>query len=369
MGITIETRVIENAGVRELYICLTPTTAASTAEQIKELFIKAAETLKSHNAWIFQERIFCTASLTKTLVPIRKEIYGPLCDGVPPAWLEISPGAYGRIGGILIHAVCGIERPTPITMDSCGCGRIVSLGEKKYIGLSNISVPEAGSPAEQAQAMLEKGEALLKKVGTDFNSVPRTWMWLKDVLDWYDDFNRVRTQFFTKHGIMGSGSSRYMPASTGIGIGPADKGQSCMDLVAVVGSDSSIQYLDAGGNQQSAFDYGSAFSRATIASSPAGKTLYISGTAAIDASGATVFIEDAEGQIRDTIKNVEAILKENHCLDDDVVQVIAYCKTPEIETVFNTIRHELPWPWMTAVTDICRDDLLFEIEAAARINK
>jgi hypothetical protein len=51
--------------------------------------------------------------------------------------------------------------------------------------------------------------------------------------------------------------------------------------------------------------------------------------------------------------------------EKDLVQVIAYCKTTEVEQVFNSIKGNLDWPWITVICDICRHDLLFEIEAAA----
>ena len=51
--------------------------------------------------------------------------------------------------------------------------------------------------------------------------------------------------------------------------------------------------------------------------------------------------------------------------DEDVVQVIAYCKTTQVEKIFNVLKDALPWPWVTVICDICRDDLLFEIEATA----
>jgi len=47
------------------------------------------------------------------------------------------------------------------------------------------------------------------------------------------------------------------------------------------------------------------------------------------------------------------------------VHVIAYCKTPEVEKVFESTRKALNWPWITAICDVCRHDLLFEIEATA----
>ena len=138
-----------------------------------------------------------------------------------------------------------------------------------------------------------------------------------------------------------------------------------MDLAAVLEPADSIQYLSAVGKQQCALEYGSAFSRASKAITPAGTTVFVSGTASIDVTGATTNIGDAAGQINTTIENVRAVLKDMHCKDEDVVQVVAYCKTAEVEKIFNGVKDTIPWPWLTAICDICRPDLLFEIEATA----
>ena len=112
-------------------------------------------------------------------------------------------------------------------------------------------------------------------------------------------------------------------------------------------------------------EYGSAFSRASKAVTPAGHTVFISGTASIDTEGRTTHIGDAECQIKTTIENVRAVLKDMDCTDEDVVHIIAYCKTAEVEKIFETYKKALNWPWITAICDICRHDLLFEIEATA----
>ena len=156
-----------------------------------------------------------------------------------------------------------------------------------------------------------------------------------------------------------------MPASTGIGIGPACDAVCSMDLVAAIEPVDSIEYLSTGGNQESAFDYGSAFSRATRISTPAGKTVYVSGTASIDAAGATTNLGDTQKQIEATIENVRAVLRDMDCSDKDIVQAIMFCKTAEIEKFFCDKWADLGWPIMTAITDVCRDDLLVEIEATA----
>ena len=63
--------------------------------------------------------------------------------------------------------------------------------------------------------------------------------------------------------------------------------------------------------------------------------------------------------------SVRAVLKDMACSDQEVVQVTAFCKTAEVERVFDTMRCDLTWPWLAVICDICRDDLLFEIDASA----
>ena len=43
--------------------------------------------------------------------------------------------------------------------------------------------------------------------------------------------------------------------------------------------------------------------------------------------------------------------------------------TMEPENIVNYIPNNLSWPWITVICDICRDDLLFEIEATAMFRK
>ena len=53
------------------------------------------------------------------------------------------------------------------------------------------------------------------------------------------------------------------------------------------------------------------------------------------------------------------------CGDKDVVQATIYCKTAEIEKLFWGEFNDLAWPTLTTIADVCRDNLLVEIEAAA----
>jgi len=77
---------------------------------------------------------------------------------------------------------------------------------------------------------------------------------------------------------------------------------------------------------------------------------------------------DTKAQIEATIDNVCAVLNEFDYSDDDIVHAIAYCKTPEVREVFIDGRYCLDWPIIPVIADICRDDLLFEIEVTAAMN-
>jgi enamine deaminase RidA (YjgF/YER057c/UK114 family) len=365
MRVNLQTRSVKSPAATEIYISAVPCEPAPTQQLAREIFSRSREILLYQNARILQERVFAAPPAAEIIPSIRSETYGELDDGVAPSILLCSEAISGPIAGVQFHAVAADTAPQPIDIQGTLSGRIIHLPDHTYLTLSNVSAPTFPGPTEQAKAMLEKAEAALKQFDTDFLSVPRTWMWLGNILSWYGDFNKVRNDFFTERGIIGKGSRQSAPASTGIGLAPAGRTKCSMDLTAVLEPADSIKYLPAVGKQGCALEYGSAFSRASRAITPAGQTVFVSGTASIDANGETTNIGDALGQINTTIDNVRAVLRDMQCTDEDVVQVVAYCKTTHVEKAFNTVKDRLDWPWLTVICDICRPDLLFEIEAAA----
>jgi enamine deaminase RidA (YjgF/YER057c/UK114 family) len=369
MPVELEIRTLESPVATEIYISAVAEQNAPPQQQAGQILSAIAETLRSKNAAVLQERIFATQAVIDVVSKLRSKAYADIDDGVTPSLLLCTEEPSGPVAGAQVHAIIAETEPEPIDFEQAACGRILRLPGRTYLTLSNLSAPELTEPTEQARAMLEKAESVLKEFGADFLSVPRTWIWLADILSWYGDFNRVRNEFFRERGIIGQPTRQSMPASTGIGLAPAG-GQNCaMDLIAVLEPAESIQYLPAVGKQHCALEYGSAFSRASHATTPAGRTVFVSGTASIDATGATTNIGDPEGQINATIENVQAVLKDMKCADSDVVQVVAYCKTPDVQNVFDRLKGALPWPWVTVICDICRPDLLFEVEAVATPRK
>lgn len=351
-------------GATELYITARPHQAGNTESQAGALMAAVAGVLSEHKAAIIQERIFAAPAAMDTLSQARRGAFNGLCDGVEPTYLCVPAGDCGPISGIQVHAVCGCRKPEVVTLDDQALGRLFTCGGRSYLGGCNIQADAAGSPAAQAREMLEKAEALLARAGGRLSNVARTWMWLQDILDWYGEFNTVRNELFLSRGLLRADAGGNMPASTGIGIGPAGRNTCAMDFIAVLGNQRP-EFLLAASKQGAASKYGSAFSRAAIMPTPAGKTIYVSGTAAIDASGATTHLDDARGQIADTLANVYAVLADAGSGKEDIVQAIVYCKTPQVEQVFRQEFGDVPFPHVVAIADVCRSNLLFEVEATA----
>ena len=371
-AVYLSTRAIESPEATEVFITATPEATGSLRDQARATFQSVRDLLGASKARILQERVFATKASMPEVMAVRADLYGDLDDGVAPARLAGLETLRGPLAGVQVHAVCSDVVPEPISLNGTPCcprpcGRLFRRGDWAFLTASSLCDWRLPTPPDQARAMLDLAEAMVAKVGGDLFSIARTWMWLGGILSWYGPFNKVRNQFFTEKGLISPDHGRArLPASTGIGIGPAGKCDCAMDLVAVLGPGAEIEYLLAGGDQDSAYKYGSAFSRASRIRTPAGQTVYVSGTAAIDPKGVTEHVGDVEAQIEATIAHVRAVLKDMGCGDQDVVQAIVYCKTPEVERIYRQrYDQDLPWPRLIAVEDICRGDLLCEIEATA----
>ena len=363
----LQVRSIGSDQAQEFYITAAPDPNLPLSERAKRLFTVVADVLRAHDARLLEERLFATEPALEILEPLRAAAYGALDDGVPPVRLAVPESLDGPFAGVLVHAVRCDGPIETLRLDETSGGRILSGERGAYVAFTGIVAPERGSAATaQARAVFEKAEAALARAGLTLHAVARTWLWLGDILVWYGEFNQVRNRFFSERGLLdGRPDANRLPASTGIGVRPAGPARCALDLIAVSGRGEGVELRNAIGDQHCAYEYGSAFSRASCAATPAGQTVFISGTAAIDAHGRTEHVGNPRAQIDDTIAHVRAALRDMRCTDADVVQSIAYCATPQVLELFRAAQADLPWPCLTMLADICRPDLLFEIEATA----
>jgi len=99
-----------------------------------------------------------------------------------------------------------------------------------------------------------------------------------------------------------------------------------------------------------------------------GRTLHISGTASIAPDGATEFVGDVQAQIERTLEVVQAILRQAAMEWSDAVRGIAYFREAKDMVLWDAARQALSLPLeveLVVHADVCRDDLLFELELEA----
>jgi enamine deaminase RidA (YjgF/YER057c/UK114 family) len=256
--------------------------------------------------------------------------------------------------------------PEPIEYEGKLVGRRVSAGNRSWIHLTGLTSTDDPDPAVQTKRVYERAARVLREQDMGFRCVARTWVWLRDILAWYRQFNIARTDVYEQEGLVAERNhAHFLPASTGIGVAPADGGACGLELIAISDGRDSIHSSQAAGEQCSAFSYGSAFARAVVAPMPSGEALLVSGTAAIDPHGVSEHPGDVRRQIEATIQHIRSLVTEAGWSEEQIVSAIGYCKNPDVAGIFAEEWRSLPWPRIEIIGEVCREELLFEMEVMA----
>lgn len=281
----------------------------------------------------------------------------------PLAWIENA--RTDNLCGVHVWAVSGTVAEA-LSFEGRRAGTLFDDGYAQYcrlVGLLPMDVT-IGRP-EQTESIFRQMEAALDSGGMAFSDVLRTWFYNDNILGWYREFNGVRTKFFQEKKIF----EGLLPASTGVAGRNALGAALLSGLIAVKSGDEGVRAFEVPSPlQSSATQYGSSFSRAVELELPDLRRLYISGTASIDAEGKTIFLGDCAAQVRQTMEIVQAILQSQEMDWGDVTRSLVYFKRGADAPLFEKYRQENGVPTFPAIVvenDICREDLLFEIEVDA----
>lgn len=350
---------LERRGVTEVFATALPTVSADFSSALRGL----QRTLQELEAEILEMRIF---GLTDTYPDSNEALvrqFGHVDWPVTYVYGDSSAG--GTIAGIQVHAVSGVS-VAPVDFGGRSIGRVFEDDHARYCVLGNLhSYDRSKSREAQARDTFEVMEKGLALAGMDLRCVVRTWFFISDILEWYSDFNAVRTEAYAAKGMF----DRYVPASTGIGGGnPGDVAVVASALAMQAKGDDVVVREIPSPLQCPARDYGSSFSRAAEVSGPNFRSVLVSGTASIDPNGGTMHVGDVKAQIGRTLEVVEAILHSRGMDFAHVTRGNAYFKHPRDSEVLSTYSSHYGLPTGRIVVshaDICRDDLLFEIELDA----
>ena len=264
----------------------------------------------------------------------------------------------------------------------------------RWIHASSGAIHLAGrTPYQQAEEAFAALNQRLAAVGVPFRDVVRLWLYqggITDVegdLERYRELNRRRTDFYEGVDFLSNPLARHLegkaayPASTGIGT--LEHGLVLTSL-AVQSDRDDVAILPLENPQQmSAFDYPAEYSKKSPKFSRAmgirigdHLTTWISGTASI-VDSETVHLGDIARQTDQTLDNIEKLISaENYAAHgwtdagaslSDLAKARIYVKhQDDYEKCRKVCERRLPGiPTVFAHTDVCRPDLLVEIEGVA----
>jgi len=124
--------------------------------------------------------------------------------------------------------------------------------------------------------------------------------------------------------------------------------------------------------QERIFGSGAAFSRGALIQERDVSLIEISGTAAIDQQGKSQFYGDIHGQITCTFDRIETLLGREGAGLKDIAAATVFVKRPEYASIFSEMaadRGLADFPAVCVVADVCREELLFEIDAEVAVRK
>jgi len=290
-------------------------------------------------------------------------------SGQPANWpvTRLLGNGVGRPAPAISHIQAVSGAPVSrLHLDGEVVGAVFEEGDIRYCLLGNLRPPDIGAPRrDQARAVLGNLERALESAGMGMTDVVRTWFFLDRILDWYGDFNFVRTAFFDERNLFAG----VLPASTGVGAANPAGAALVADAVAMQSKEGRLNLARVPSPLQCpATDYCSSFSRAVEIRLPAHRLLYVSGTASIAPDGRTAHAGDLDRQIELTMKVVESILLSRGMDWPNVTRGIAYFQdageSPRLDRYCRDRNLSLP-AMAVSSADICRDDLLFEVEVDA----
>lgn len=243
------------------------------------------------------------------------------------------------------------------------------------------------TPSIQSKAIFAQLEEILSRENFPINSIVRQWNYIENISLFDDEyqnyqaFNDSRSHFYAK-----ADWSMGYPAATGIG---TQSGGVMVELIAFVGEGLINRALD-NPLQIAAHKYSQGvlkgtidpcfkqrttpkFERARIIGLPDKQTVYISGTAAIRGE-MSLIADDLIEQARITMQNIDYLISSKNYPVDGASReykiLRIYVKNPsqmeEVRTFMKANYPDIKKIYICA--DICREELLLEIEGIAEIN-
>lgn len=309
---------------------------------------------------------------------IHRDVYAVFTDEILLSVLAQPP-----ITGKLIVEACFYDPDfwKTVFVSKGENGAVLFQQEESRILIGNVQSYESNSCLENSEKAFSRLSSIFNSVDFPINSIVRQWNYIEDILGFddekqrYQEFNNVRSGIYGQL-FLGNG----YPAATGIGM---NQGGIIIEFIAILSNCLVTSAID-NPEQIAAHSYSKnvlvgeecvlkttpKFERARYLELFGKKIIFISGTASIRGEH-TVGIGDPAQQTQITIDNIKQLYSDkilSKISTGDLVPKYGHARVyvknkkdfAEIRRTFKTHFGNLPVVYIVA--DICRKDLLVEIE-------
>jgi len=379
------------------FLCFVPGAGTAPSEQAHECLVELRTALRERGlrpGHILKLAFFVRASGPADYLRKKRSVVEGLRAFFPGSWPAVGviaqPPEKGR--DVVLEAVV-LGRPS----------RSIEVIPKSYRGVPYVLVRAeggrevvAGGISGGAKGAFGKAAGLLAREGLGLADIARQWNFIEDIVGFsprggrrhqnYQIFNDIRAIAYD-----GAGLRAGFPAATGIGM---NAGGFILEMIAGAGTAAEKSFPVSNPRQVDAHRYSRGvlvgqplsgrstkktprFERANVVFSGNAGTCWVSGTAAIVGED-VVGRGDVAKQTRATVRTIERLVAPSNLraagvplrsLAPTFTYVRTYVKNerdiPEVRKIVRGAFGKAPALFL--VSDICRDDLLVEIEGAVAV--
>ena len=352
----------------EHFLTLTPPVELGFAEQVVWLAQHYDDAQRSlgldPDTAVFRRIYVSDAPNQSPLVRASPLFSEPAAGPVAVSIVQQPPLAGAKVALLAYH----IETDTPLAkrqlapnhvlVQKAGFGHLWST--RLCSGLSDQPAPTA---VQTREIFRELTAALSRQSATLADNCVRTWIYVKDVVVFYQEMVASRLELFEEHGL--NRHTHYI-ASTGIeGACEHRYDTVLMDGYSVIGlSEAQVAYLNDLSRLCYTKDYNVTFERGVRIAYADRAHQFISGTASIDASGRVVHVGDVGRQLERALGNVDALLHAGDASLDDLTHLIVYLRDPADYLFAQAyLAERFPdLPTLMLRGAVCRPQWLIEVE-------
>ncbi len=384
--------VAELDGVTHVFAVAEPRRQGTIEQQTREALHTVQEVMEAEgtSGQIVEQVVFVRDARQQEVC--RRIVRDRCGDQMPATTYVNQPPCSGKL--VAVEAMAVGRGDQDVTIQRLSEQLVIARhGDVAWIHCGHI---EPQTPARQVYKRsldaFDRMARLLAEHGVGYTDVIRTWLYLGDIVgpegdtQRYMELNRARTDYYRRfrfgpqHTAAGFHGTVY-PASTGIGASNRDVLMSCIALRTEAEQLCLLPLENP--HQTSAFDYSCQygpespkFCRAMAVLGSRSATVFVSGTASITNSE-TRWIGDVERQTHQTLDNIQDLIAApNFARYDcpgvgatlgDLALVRVYIKRPEdFEAARAVCKSRMgDVPVVYTVADVCRPELLVEIEGIA----